>query len=129
MSEGFRVTAHSAMFAPVHSRCKALYEVEPSMAVEDSTAVEIFKVYAEYFLAQELKPGQVVVMDNLSAHKPKRVRKLIEGRGCRLLYLPSYSPGYNPTSRGVLEDQNLLRKSGLGPRGLDRSDGRGTPSS
>ena len=40
-----------------------------------------------------------MVMDNLSAHKPKRVMELIEGRGCRLLYLASYSPDYNPIEK------------------------------
>jgi hypothetical protein len=46
----------------------------------------------ERVLAPELKPGQIVVMDNLSSHKGSRVRELIEERGCTLLYLPPYSP-------------------------------------
>jgi len=47
-------------------------------------------------LAPTLREGQVVVMDNLSAHKGERVRELIEHRGCEPLYLPSYSPDFNP---------------------------------
>jgi transposase len=47
-------------------------------------------------LAPALRPAQVVVMDNLGAHRPKRVRELIEARGCELLYLPAYSPDLNP---------------------------------
>jgi transposase len=43
-----------------------------------------------------LHKAQIVVMDNISAHKPARIRELIESRGCELLYLPSYSPEYNP---------------------------------
>jgi hypothetical protein len=65
-----------------------------AMAVEGSTTKEVFEVYLEGFLAPTLRPGQIVVMDNLGAHKPKRVRELIEGRGCKLLYLPAYSPDF-----------------------------------
>ncbi len=50
----------------------------------------------ERVLASALHPGQVVVMDNLGAHRPKRVRELIEERGCELIYLPPYSPDLNP---------------------------------
>ena len=71
----------------------------PSMAVEGATTAEVFETYVEYFLAPELSLGQIVVMDNFGAHKPKRVRELIEGMGCELLYLLAYSPDYNPTSR------------------------------
>ena len=66
----------------------------PSMAVEGATtAARVFETYyVERLLAPTLRPGQVVVMDNLGAHRPKRVRELIEARGCELLYLPPYSP-------------------------------------
>ena len=57
----------------------------PSMAVEGATTKEVLETYVEHFLAPELEPGQeVVVMDNLGAHTPERVRQLIEGRGCEL---------------------------------------------
>jgi len=52
----------------------------------------VFEAYLEHSLAPELKEGRVVVMDNLAAHKPDRVRELIEDRGCELVYLPPYSP-------------------------------------
>jgi transposase len=64
----------------------------PPMAVEEATTSEVFEAYVEHFLAPTLRPGLVVVMDNLGAHRPKRVRKLIEARGCELIYLPPYSP-------------------------------------
>ena len=88
----------------------------PSMVLEGSTIAEVFEAYVEHFLAPKLKPGKVVVMDNLSAHKPKRVMELIEGRGCRLLYLPSYSPDYNPIEDGSSKIKNLLRKTGARTR-------------
>ncbi len=60
----------------------------PSLVVEGSTNAVVFEAYIERMLAPTLQSGQIVVMDNLSAHKGKRVKKLIEGRGCKLLYLP-----------------------------------------
>src|SRR5215213_8542403 len=66
------------------------------LAVEGSTTTAVFEVYVERVLAPVLRAGQVVVMDNLSAHKGKKVRELVEARGCELLYLPPYSPDFNP---------------------------------
>jgi transposase len=66
------------------------------MSIEGSAAAEAFGLYVEHLLCPNLKPGQIVVMDNLQVHKTKRVRELLEGRGCRLVFLPSYSPDFNP---------------------------------
>ncbi len=63
----------------------------PSLAVEGATDREVFEAYLEEVLAPSLRPGQVVVMDSLSAHKGERIKELIEERGCELLYLPPYS--------------------------------------
>ena len=68
----------------------------PSLAVEGATNARVFEIYVKRLLAPTLEPGQVVVMDNLGAHRPKRIRELIEERGCELVYLPSYSPDLNP---------------------------------
>jgi transposase len=59
----------------------------------DETA---FAVYLEQVLAPTLRRGDIVILDNLSAHKGERIRQLIEGRGARLEYLPPYSPDFNP---------------------------------
>src|SRR5215217_690999 len=61
----------------------------PSLTVEGSTTSVVFEAYVQQVLAPSLRRGQVVVMDNLSAHKGERVKELIEGRGCQLIYLPS----------------------------------------
>jgi hypothetical protein len=63
----------------------------PCLAVEGSTTREVFETYLKRLLAPSLRPGQVVVMDNLTAHKGERVRDLIESRGCELssTYLPT----------------------------------------
>jgi transposase len=84
----------------------------PSMAVEGATTKEVFEAYVEHFLAPALRPGQVVVMDNLGAHRPRRVRELIEDEGCELLYLPSYSPDLNPIEEAFSKVKHILRKIG-----------------
>jgi transposase len=86
----------------------------PSMAVEGATTKEVFEAYVEHFLAPELESGQVVVMDNLGAHRPRKVRELIEDKGCELLYLPPYSPDLNPIEEAFSKVKHLLRK--IGPR-------------
>ena len=82
----------------------------PSMAVEGATTARVFETYLERVLASALKPGQeVVVMDNLGAHRPKRIKELIEERGCELLYLPSYSPDLNPIEEALSKIKHILR--------------------
>ena len=83
----------------------------PSMAVEGATTARVFeKTYVEQLLAPALRLGQVVVMDNLGAHRPKRVRELIEARGCELVYLPPYSPDLNPIEEALSKIKHTLRK-------------------
>lgn len=84
----------------------------PSMAIEGSTTKEVFEAYIEHFLAPTLREGRIVVMDNLSAHKGERIRKLIEERGCELLYLPPYSPDLNPIEEAFSKVKRLLRVIG-----------------
>jgi transposase len=87
-----------------------------SLAVEGPTTREVFEAYLEQVLAPTLKPGQIVVMDNLSSHKGPRVRALIEGRGCELMYLPPYSPDLNPIEEAFAKLKALMRKAGARTR-------------
>ena len=80
------------------------------MAVEGATTTRVFETYVERMLAPALSPGQLVVMDNLGAHRPKKIRDLIEARGCELIYLPSYSPDLNPIEEALSKVKHLLRK-------------------
>lgn len=80
------------------------------MAVEGATTSRVFETYVKRLLAPALRPGQVVVMDNLGAHRPKRVRELIERRGCELIYLPPYSPDLNPIEEALSKVKHILRK-------------------
>jgi transposase len=82
-----------------------------SLVVEGSTNGTVFQTYLEEVLCPTLKRGQVVVMDNLSAHKGERVRELIEGRGCDLIYLPPYSPDFNPIEQAFSKLKGYLREA------------------
>ena len=88
----------------------------PCLAVEGSTTSEVFEAYLKGVLAPSLKPGQVVVMDNLSSHKGSHVRELIEERGCELLYLPPYSPDLNPIEEAFAKLKALLGRAGARTR-------------
>jgi transposase len=89
----------------------------PSLAVEGTTSSKVvFETYVERVLAPSLRKGQVVIMDNLSAHKGERVRELIERRGCELIYLPAYSPDFNPIEEAFSKIKNLIRNAGARSR-------------
>jgi transposase len=83
----------------------------PCLAVEGSTTREVFETYLEQALGPTLRPGQIVVMDNLSSHKGGRVKEIIEGRGCELLYLPPYSPDFNPIEQAFSKVKGILRRA------------------
>jgi transposase len=83
----------------------------PCAAVEGPTTKAVFEAYVEQVLMPSLTPGQVVVLDNLAAHKGERVRELIETRGCGLLFLPSYSPDFNPIEEAFSKIKGLLRRA------------------
>jgi hypothetical protein len=98
----------------------------PCLAVEGPTTREVFETYLERVLAPALRPGQVVVLDNLSAHKGGRVKEIVEGAGCELLYLPPYSPDLNPIEQAFRGGQGADAQSrGAHPRGTRRGDGTG----
>ena len=83
----------------------------PSLAVDGPTDRAVFEAYLEQMLLPTLRAGQVVVMDNLSAHKGERVRELLEEHGCELFYLPAYSPDLNPIEEAFSKVKGLLRKA------------------
>jgi transposase len=70
-----------------------------------------FETYVAKVLARELKPGDIVVMDNLSSHKGPAVRAMIEAAGASLAYLPPYSPDFNPIENAFAKLKALLRKA------------------
>jgi transposase len=80
-----------------------------SLVVEGSTNGTVFQAYVQDVVLPTLKRGQVVVMDNLSAHKGERVLELIEAKGCELIYLPPYSPDFNPIEQAFSKLKSYLR--------------------
>lgn len=72
---------------------------------------DTFRAYVEQILAPTLRPGDIVIMDNLPAHKVAGVREAIEARGARLLYLPPYSPDLNPIEQLFAKLKAFLRKA------------------
>ena len=78
---------------------------------------ESFRTYVERVLVPTLRPGDIVVMDNLGSHKGKAVRALIRAAGAKLLFLPKYSPDLNPIEQVFAKLKQLLRKAA--PRTLE----------
>ena len=66
------------------------------MTIRGATTKEVFRAYVENVLAPELEPGDQAAMDNLAAHKDRKVRELIEEKGAKVIFLPPYSPEWNP---------------------------------
>ena len=92
------------------------------MSIEGSVDGEALVLYVEHFLCPKLKHGQVVVMDNLQVHKVKKVRALIEGCGCQLVFLPSYSSYFNPIEQAFRGGEDYLEEGqGQELRGTRRS--------
>lgn len=79
--------------------CLSLAGIEAPMTIDGSVDGSVFLVYVKEVLAPTLSEGDVVVMDNLGAHKVKGVRQAIETQGAKLIYLPPYSPDLNPIEK------------------------------
>ncbi len=82
------------------------------LAVEGAADTAVMCAFVEHALAPTLRPGQAVVLDNLSVHRAARVRRLVERAGCRLLFLPPYSPDLNPIEQAWSKLKALLRSAG-----------------
>jgi transposase len=80
-----------------------------TMSIESPTDGDVFLAYLKDVLCPQLKPGQLVVMDNLGAHQVDGVRELIEQTGAALCYLPPYSPDFNPIEKCWAQVKQRLR--------------------
>jgi transposase len=83
--------------------------IGPAMLVEGATTTEVFTAYIEHLLIPWLRPGQIVILDNLSAHTSDRVRRLIEAAGCQVRFLPPYSPDFSPIEWAFSKLKSWLR--------------------
>jgi transposase len=86
--------------------------VRCSMQIEGAIDADSFQAFIEHVLAPKLAPGDIVVMDNLPSHKGARVRRLIEARGAALVFLPPYSPDFNPIELAFSKIKQALRSLG-----------------
>ena len=82
------------------------------VVIDGAMTGDLFIAYVQQQLVPALRPGEVVIMDNLSSHKRTAVRQLIEAAGCRLVYLPPYSPDLNPIELAFAKLKALLRRAG-----------------
>lgn len=87
-----------------------------AMTLDGATDALAFAAYVGAVLVPTLRPGQVVVLDNLSAHKGDPIRALIEAAGCRLCFLPPYSPDCSPIEQAFSKLKALLRRAGARTR-------------
>jgi transposase len=88
----------------------------PAMTVEGGTDTAVFATFLQRVLLPALSPGQVVVVDNVGAHKPERIRALVEAAGCRLVFLPAYSPDLSPVEEAFSKLKALIRAAGARSR-------------
>ena len=88
----------------------SLAGIQAPLILEGAVDTLAFEGYVEQVLAPTLQPGQVVVLDNLSVHTGERVRKVIEARGCQLLFLPAYSPDLSPIEEAFSKLKACLRR-------------------
>lgn len=94
----------------------SLEGIGASMILDGGVNALAFAAYVEHILAPSLQPGQIVVMDNLPVHKVARVQQLVEDRGCRLLFLPAYSPDFSPIEETFSKIKTFLRRAGARTR-------------
>jgi len=80
-----------------------------TMVLDGPINRDAFQAYVDQVLVRELRPGDIVIMDNLSSHKGAGIRQAIEAAGARLLFLPPYSPDFNPIENAFAKLKALLR--------------------
>jgi transposase len=88
----------------------SLQGMGPAFILDGSADHTAFEISVEQILALSLREGQIVILDNLSIHLGAKVRQAIEARGCRLLFLPAYSPDFSPIEEAFSKLKALLRR-------------------
>jgi transposase len=86
--------------------------ISASFVIDGAIDRQLLDIYVEQVLVPTLRPGQVVVWDNLSAHKSVRARACIEAAGCQVVFLPPYSPDFNPIEQAFSKLKSGLRRAG-----------------
>ena len=85
--------------------------IATALSIEGAATRPVFDGFVKELLVPLLRPGQTIVLDNLAVHKSPRVQRLVEGAGCRVLFLPPYSPDFNPIEPIFAKIKTALRAS------------------
>ncbi len=102
-----------------------IHGVRALMTVEGATDAEVFEAFLKFVLVRRLRPGDVVVLDNVGAHNPDEMRRLVHAAGASMLFLPPYSPDLNPIELCWSKLKSALKDFGARTRdGLDRATTR-----
>ncbi len=100
----------------------SLTGMSPAMTVQGGTTAAVFATYLERVLTPALRPGQLVVVDNVGAHKPERMAELVHAAGCELVFLPAYSPDLSPVEEAFSKIKTCVKAAGArGVPALSRS--------
>lgn len=97
---------HLTLFASL-----SLQGIEAPMIMEGAADRLSFQAYIEQVLIPTLRPGQIVILDNLSVHKQAALTRTIHAAGCEILFLPTYSPDFNPIEQAFAKIKHLLRRT------------------
>jgi transposase len=89
----------------------SLYGLSAPMTVEGAVDAEVFRVYVEQVLGPTLRPGDILLMDNLAVHKVPGIEEAVRARGARVEYLPPYSPDLNPIEKCWAKIKTALRQA------------------
>jgi transposase len=81
------------------------------MTIDAGTSTDVFEAFVTHELVPNLRPNDIVVIDNLSAHKGPEVRRLIEAAGCELMFTPPYSPDFNPIEEAWAKLKDIIRRA------------------
>lgn len=94
----------------------SLQGMGPAFILDGSADKTAFEIYVDQILAPSLRAGQIVIVDNLSIHLGAKVKQTIEAKGCRLLFLPAYSPDFSPIEEAFSKLKAILRRIGARSR-------------
>lgn len=81
-----------------------------ALVIEGGVTLAVFETFIEQILLPTLSPGDIIILDNLAAHHSRRVEGLLRAKGCRLLFLPAYSPDFSPIEEAFSKIKQFLRK-------------------
>jgi transposase len=105
MTEAFEIDTKWSVISAL-----SLTGVDATLTIEGAIDGEVFQQYVQHFLCQHLRPGNIVVMDNVKFHHNRETIRMIESTGARVVHLPPYSPDFNPIEECISKIKAVLKK-------------------